>query len=130
MSSVSERFRFDTIKSVVRWRLADAEWKPSFETLLDDVHNCMNASASVQEVMLCLRELVKSDPEVAEAAILVAQDAQDYLRKRNEGRARIEDWDTHPPVPTTEIKPQPRTTAAEVVTEAFRGVLNRIAGTR
>ncbi len=127
MSLVRDRFRFDTIKSVVRWRLADAAWTPSFEHLMDDVHNCMNATASVQDVMHCLKELVQNDPDVAQAAMRLAEDAQDYLRRRNAVHTQIGEWDTA--TAATSGKSEPLN-AVQVMSGAFRGILNKLSGMR
>jgi hypothetical protein len=74
----------DSLLALVRWRLADPTWKPSFRDLLDDVQTCIDPMAGAPLVLAALRDVVRSDVSLAQRARVLAVEAQQAIAGKAE----------------------------------------------
>jgi hypothetical protein len=74
--------RDDGPAALVRWRLSDPTWAPSFAELLDDIRTCFRPEAEPALVLASLREAVKADIALAPRARLIAIEAQQLMAAR------------------------------------------------
>jgi hypothetical protein len=72
----------DSLLALVRWRLADPAWKPSFDDLLDDARTCIDPMAGAPLVLAALRDVVHSDASLAQRARVLAVEAQRVIAGR------------------------------------------------
>lgn len=70
------------IAALVRWRLADPTWTPSYGALLDDVRDCVNAAASHRNILRAMMAAVADQPDLAARAEMVAAQARAVLASR------------------------------------------------
>lgn len=63
------------IAALVRWRLADPTWVPSYGALLDDVRDCVSAEASHRDILRAMMAAVADQPDLAARAETVAAQA-------------------------------------------------------
>ncbi|QCK87615.1 hypothetical protein E8L99_18550 [Phreatobacter aquaticus] len=75
-SSPSNAQSDECVEALVRWRLADPAWLPSFQNLLDDVRTCIDMNAGPPLVLSALMSVLKSHPELASRARLLAEEAR------------------------------------------------------
>ncbi|QCI68551.1 hypothetical protein [Phreatobacter stygius] len=74
----------DGLLALVRWRLADPAWKPSFRDLLDDAQTCIGPLAGPPVVLAALRDVVQADAALAPRARIVAVEAHQAITARTE----------------------------------------------
>lgn len=72
----------DGLLALIRWRLADPAWKPSFRDLLDDAQTCIAPTAGPPLVLAALRDVVQADPALAPRARIVAVEAHQAITAR------------------------------------------------
>jgi hypothetical protein len=72
----------DCVEALVRWRLADPAWQPSFAALVDDVRACMDMSAGPAVVLSALGQVLKAHPELAPRARMLAEEASGTMAAR------------------------------------------------
>jgi hypothetical protein len=125
--SFSQRFREDTIRSLVRWRLSDTGWQPRFEMLMDDLHTCMDISVTAQDVMLAIRDLAASDPNLAARASELSLDAQKHLRERLDAAGRTHVATEMPP---SETAPSAAALPTVSLGKTLRGAIERLGSGR
>lgn len=70
------------IAALVRWRLADPTWTPSYGALLDDVRDCVSAEATHRDILRAMMEAVADQPDLATRAEAVASEARATLAAR------------------------------------------------
>ncbi len=68
----------DGFQALVRWRLMDPAWKPSFLDLLDDVRT-IEPEARPSRVLAALAAMVRTDPALADRIRAVADEARDRI---------------------------------------------------
>ncbi|MGL4288395.1 MAG: hypothetical protein ACRCVA_18745 [Phreatobacter sp.] len=73
----------DGLLALIRWRLADPAWKPSFRDLLDDAQTCITPTAGPPLVLAALRDIVQADPTLAPRARIVAVEAHQAISARS-----------------------------------------------
>lgn len=72
----------DGLLALVRWRLADPAWGPSFGDLLEDVRTCVDPAASAATVLAALRDAVAGDTALAPRAGILAVQARKVMAAR------------------------------------------------
>lgn len=63
------------VAALVRWRLGDPLWKPSFMDLLDDARTCIDPQIEAAAVLGALKEAVITDSSLAPVARRIAIEA-------------------------------------------------------
>lgn len=66
----------DGLHALLRWRLADPAWTPSFPDLLDDVRTCIDPDARPARVLAALAATVRAEPTLGDRARAVADEAR------------------------------------------------------
>jgi hypothetical protein len=74
------------VLALVRWRLADPAWVPSFDNLLDDIRSCIDMQAGPPLVLSSLMAVLKLHPELAPRARLLAEEARGTMAARIRNR--------------------------------------------
>lgn len=66
----------DGLQALLRWRLADPAWTPSFPDLLDDVRACIDPDARPAKVLGGLAATVRAEPALGSRAQVLANQAR------------------------------------------------------
>lgn len=69
----------DGLEALLRWRLGDPAWKPSFGDLLDDVRACIDPAARPSKVLAALAAMVRTDPSLSDRIRAVADEARSRI---------------------------------------------------
>jgi hypothetical protein len=70
------------VVALVRWRLGDPSWKPSFADLLDDARACIDPSIEAAGLLGALKAVVIADRALAPAAGRLAVEARRTIAER------------------------------------------------
>jgi hypothetical protein len=74
-SAMAAASQHEGIVALVRWRLLDPSWKPSFADLLDDARACIGPAVDRSDLLQALREAIMIDASVAPVARRLAVEA-------------------------------------------------------
>ncbi len=74
-SATAAASQHEGIVALVRWRLLDPSWKPSFADLLDDARACIGPDVDRSHLLEALREAIMADASVAPIARRLAVEA-------------------------------------------------------
>lgn len=66
----------DGLQALLRWRLADPAWTPSFPDLLDDVRTCIDPTARPATLLAALAATVRAEPALGARAQILAHEAR------------------------------------------------------
>jgi hypothetical protein len=66
----------DGLQALLRWRLADPAWTPSFPDLLDDVRTCIDPTARPAMLLAALAATVRAEPALGARAQILAHEAR------------------------------------------------------
>jgi hypothetical protein len=75
LSATAAASQHEGIVALVRWRLLDPSWKPSFADLLDDARACIGPGVDRAHLLQALREAIMTDASVAPIARRLAVEA-------------------------------------------------------
>ncbi len=74
-SATAAASQHEGIVALVRWRLLDPSWKPSFADLLEDARACIGPTVDRAHLLQALREAILADASVAPIARRLAVEA-------------------------------------------------------
>jgi len=74
-SATAVASQHEGVAALVRWRLGDPLWTPSFAALLDDARTCIDPEIEAAALLGALREAVITDTSLAAVARRVAVEA-------------------------------------------------------
>lgn len=66
----------DGLQALLRWRLSDPAWTPSFPDLLDDVRTCIDPTARPATLLAALAVTVRAEPVLGARAQILAHEAR------------------------------------------------------
>jgi hypothetical protein len=66
----------DGLQALLRWRLGDPAWTPSFPDLLDDVRTCIDPTARPAMLLAALAATVRAEPALGARAQILAHEAR------------------------------------------------------
>jgi hypothetical protein len=74
-SATAVASQHEGVAALVRWRLGDPLWKPSFADLLDDARTCIDPRIEAAALLGALKDAVITDTSLAPVARRVAVEA-------------------------------------------------------